>query len=170
MRYEIKVGSCDELDELAALWQQMLAHHRRVVSGRFPVRDAETSWARVRGDYAQWLRDGDAFLLIAREARSLRPLGYAVYMLEEPGATFDFGGPRGEVHSLAVADDARGLGIGSSLLETIRADLLERGVEYWSIGVLADNTDAQRLYQRLGFQPWNQSLLSSTRSRPDIPR
>lgn len=169
MRYEIEVGGAAELHELAPLWQQMLAHHRQVVGGEFPVRESSSSWVRARSQYARWLHDGKGHLLLAREEGSRRTLGYVVYTLEGPGTTFDFNGPRGDVDSLVVADSARGAGIGTALLERVRQDLVSRGVDYWSVGVLAANADAERLYRRLGFKPWNQSLLQSTRAFPDEP-
>lgn len=141
----------------------MLEHHRRVAGDHFPVRDPDDSWVRTRADYERWLLDGDAMLVIARDAASWRPVGYVLYVLTKSGATFDLGPLCGEVHSLVVDDEARGSGIGTELLEAVRSDLRDRGIDYWSVGVLAGNGDAERLYRRLGFQPWNHSLLASTR-------
>lgn len=100
------------------------------------------SWARTKADYERWLRDGEAKLLIARDVRTSRPVGYVLYLLTDSGATFDFGSLRGDIHSLVVDEKARGAGIGTRLLEAVRSDLLNRGIDYWSVGVLVDNVDA----------------------------
>jgi ribosomal protein S18 acetylase RimI-like enzyme len=151
MEVRVTPGGCAELDELGDLWRAMLEHHRRVAGSHFPVRDPDGSWARTRADYERWLLDGDAMLLIARDVRSWRPVGYVLYLLTESGGTFDLGPLRGDVHSLVVSDEARGAGIGTELLEAVRSDLRDRGIDYWSVGVLADNVEAERLYRRLGF-------------------
>lgn len=88
------------------------------------------------------MRDGEAKLLIARDVRTSRPVGYVLYLLTDSGATFDVGSLRGDIHSLVVDEKARGAGIGTRLLEAVRSDLLNRGIDYWSVGVLVDNVDA----------------------------
>ena len=164
MECEISLGSVAGVDELKPLWLQMLSHHRDLVGGQFPVHADEESWERVRRDYGDWLATETAILLIGRNSRSSEPLGYVVCRLRRGGATFDLGAVRGEIDSLVVDDHARGRGIGTALLEAVRASLDERGVSYWSIGVLARNTEAAKLYERVGFQPWTQELLASTRN------
>jgi GNAT superfamily N-acetyltransferase len=84
----------------------------------------------------------------------------AAWLAADP--TFDLGPVRGDVDSLVVRDVARGHGVGSALLESVRDALLTRGVSYWSIGILAHNPEAARLYQRVGFRPWSQALLAKT--------
>ncbi|MFZ0041929.1 MAG: GNAT family N-acetyltransferase [Solirubrobacteraceae bacterium] len=162
MEFEIALSGAADIDELKTLWLQMLSHHRNLVGGEFPVLDAERSWEQARRDYREWLASDAAVLLIARSEESAGPLGYAVCRLVGDGATFDLGAVRGDVDSLVVSDQARGQGVGTALLEAVRAELVDRGVAYWSIGVLAHNSAAARLYDRLGFRPWTQELLAST--------
>jgi ribosomal protein S18 acetylase RimI-like enzyme len=57
---------------------------------------------------------------------------------------------------------AGGQGVGTALLEAIRHRLVERGITYWSIGVLADNPRAAKLYERVGFRPFTLELLAIT--------
>jgi len=169
MDFRITAGTGAHVDVVADLWHQMLAHHRAVTGARFPMYDAEASWELARAAYHDWLSDGSAILMIATTPASSQPLGYVVCRLLASGPTFDLGPVHGEVDSLAVTDTARGSGIGTALLESVRTELLARGIAYWSIGVLADNTEAHELYRRLGFQPWTQTLLATTagdESRP----
>jgi ribosomal protein S18 acetylase RimI-like enzyme len=135
-----------------------------------PVRSAEDSWQHARREYREWLDDGAAILLLARNAGSSRLVGYLLCRLLEGGPTFDLGELRGEIDSLVVDDQSRGQGVGTALLEAARADLDSRGVSYWSIGVLAQNAEAARLYERLGFRPWTQQLLASVRAPLDATR
>jgi ribosomal protein S18 acetylase RimI-like enzyme len=160
---EIAAASAADIDELEPLWLQMLSHHRDLVGEEFPVHADEESWERVRRDYGDWLASDTAILLIARNVSSSEPLGYVVCRLRPGGATFDLGAVRGDIDSLVVDDHARGQGIGTALLEAVRASLNARGVSYWSIGVVARNTEAAKLYERIGFRPWTQELLASTR-------
>ena len=67
-------------------------------------------------------------------------------------ATYAADGPRAELAVLAVAADARGTGVGGSLIEAVAAVTLAGGVrELWLV-TTNDNLDALRLYQRHGFR------------------
>jgi ribosomal protein S18 acetylase RimI-like enzyme len=165
VQFEVTLGGALDIDELKPLWLAMLSHHRDLVGDEFPIRMAEPSWEQARRDYLDWLASDAAILLIARYRTSSEALGYAICRLVGGGATFDLGAVRGEVDSLVVRDRARGQGIGTALLEAVRVRLLDRGVSYWSIGVLAHNPEAAKLYERVGFRPWTQELLATTSQR-----
>jgi ribosomal protein S18 acetylase RimI-like enzyme len=64
-----------------------------------------------------------------------------------------------------VHDRARGRGVGTALLSAMRDRLVERGIDVWSVGVVSRNVEAVRLYERVGFRPWTQNLIASTRER-----
>jgi ribosomal protein S18 acetylase RimI-like enzyme len=165
VNFDIAAGGLAEIDELKSLWLQMLSHHRSLIDGALPIHTDEQSWERARRDYRDWLESEAAIVLIARSRPGSEPVGYAVCRLRPGGATFDLGAMRGEVDSLVVQDQARGRGIGTALLDGVRSSLLERGIGYWSIGVLADNAQAAKLYERIGFRPWTQELIATTRTR-----
>ncbi|HEX3801905.1 MAG TPA: GNAT family N-acetyltransferase [Solirubrobacteraceae bacterium] len=162
MEFEVAVGGVADIDGLKPLWLEMLSHHRALVGSEFPIRMPEPSWEHSRQDYLNWLTSDAAILVIARDRVSSESLGYAICRLLSGSATFDLGAVRGDVDSLVVHDSARGRGIGTALLEAVRASLVHRGVSYWSIGVLAHNPRAAELYERVGFRPWTQELLAST--------
>ncbi len=162
MAFEIVRGNSVDVDGLETLWLQMLSHHRALVDDEFPVHAADQSWELARSDYRDWLRNDTAILMIARPAASFELLGFALCRLVGGGPTFDLGPVRGDVDALVVCDLARGRGIGTALLESVRNDLSTRGIFYWSIGVLAHNSGAAKLYERLGFRPWSQALLAKT--------
>jgi RimJ/RimL family protein N-acetyltransferase/nucleotide-binding universal stress UspA family protein len=56
--------------------------------------------------------------------------------------------------AIVVADDWQNRGLGSELLERLVERAQEEGVERFTALVLADNTDALRLLQRLGDTVW----------------
>lgn len=58
------------------------------------------------------------------------------------------------------AEEARGAGIGTMLIEACRERLREQGVRYWAVAVVEDNADATRLYERVGFRPFYRQLLA----------
>jgi ribosomal protein S18 acetylase RimI-like enzyme len=160
MDIEIAPGSLPDVDALAPLWKTMVEHHRQVVAGQVPVRPAEDAWQRRRREYAAWLEDGTGLLFLARREGTDEVLGYAMCRLLPSGSTFDLGPVRGDVESLAVSPQARGAGVGTALLGAVRTELRRRGCTHWSISVAAANTDAVRLYERLGFLPWVNLMLA----------
>ena len=160
MNYEIVAGDVGDIDELQPLWLQMLSHHRILVCDKVPVHPDGESWKRARNAYSDWLAADSAILLIGRDRNDSSALGYVVCRLHPGGPTFDLGQMRGDVDSLVVHDRARGRGLGTALLAAVRTNLSDRGIAYWSIGVLAENMGAAKLYERVGFRPWTQELLA----------
>jgi ribosomal protein S18 acetylase RimI-like enzyme len=159
VQIEVREGNDADIQRLEPLWRAMLEHHRAIQGDSWPVRPPDESWRRRRQQYRTWLDDGTALLFVAESTDAAELLGYLVCLLVEPGSTFDLGLEYGNVDSLSVAPEARGGGVGGRLLEACRATLREREVAYWSIGVLAGNDGAQRLYERFGFAPWSHTML-----------
>jgi len=61
--------------------------------------------------------------------------------------------PDGElyIHMLGIDSSYRGKGIGTRLLEFAEKQARSRNIPRLSLGVVADNTGAKRLYERFGF-------------------
>jgi ribosomal protein S18 acetylase RimI-like enzyme len=150
-----------EVDRVELLWKSMVAHHREVVAGAFPVRDEEAAWQLRRAEYVDWLSSGDGTMLAAVPAgeTGAAPLGYAALMPNPVGPTWDLGGQVGEIESLVVAPEARGRGIGTALIEAARERFRARGLAYWSVAVVEANAGAVELYERAGFNPYYRQLL-----------
>ncbi|GAB5389668.1 MAG: hypothetical protein Alpg2KO_26360 [Alphaproteobacteria bacterium] len=68
---------------------------------------------------------------------------------------------RTELHDLAVAPDARGLGLGRALATELEAEARRRGLQHLhlKVGLYADYGPAQRLYISLGYQMDGRGLL-----------
>ena len=142
-----------ELDALEPLWIALHRHHRTVVpSAALLVDDDSVSWSRRRALYRDWLKTGDALVLVAR--RGGAPIGYAVAHLQDgPDDTFAVGARYAELYSLSVAPEARGGGVGSGLMDRLDERLAELGITDLSIAVMAANEDAIRFYRRRGLVP-----------------
>lgn len=77
-------------------------------------------------------------------------VGYAMTHRWYRGAA----GQRGlELHHLYVEADHRGVGVGRRLIEAVIARAVAQGCSFVSIGTAAENTAAQAIYRRIGFEP-----------------
>jgi len=62
------------------------------------------------------------------------------------------GAGEGDIQTIAVAEEARGHGLGRTLMQSLITEARKRGARTVFLEVRADNPGAQRLYQRLGFE------------------
>lgn len=151
-----------EVDRVEPLFRQLVAFHRDVAGEDWPVRSEEAAWAHRRAEYASWLGDGRARMLVAvpEEDENAAPFGYAVLSIKPSSASWDVGERIAELETLAVAEEARGEGIGSLLIEACRDRLRDEGITHWAVAVVEANADATRLYERVGFRPFYRQLLA----------
>lgn len=141
----------ERLGDLRELWLALHRHHRAIGSRPLVV-DDEASWHRRRALYDEWLRAGEAFILLAE--RGATPVGYAVVHLHDgPDDTFPLGARWAEIYSLSVDPSARRQGIGTRLLDEIDARLAARGIHDVAVSAMVENKAALRLYESRGFMP-----------------
>ncbi|MBS1891308.1 MAG: GNAT family N-acetyltransferase [Actinobacteria bacterium] len=147
---ELGVG---DVDLVEGLWKEMVGHHRELTGGTYPVRDTETAWRRRRGQYVEWLEGGEGHLyVVPGEEAAGAPLGYAFLRVGSSGPTWNLGDRVGDLESLSVTASARGLGIGTLLIEHCRERLRKLGATWWSVSVVSANEGAIDLYEREGFR------------------
>jgi ribosomal protein S18 acetylase RimI-like enzyme len=101
------------------------------------------SWEEAWSDLARTVREGVA--LIAEEDG--RAVGFVFCVLGDPGRK------TAHVTDIYVRPDARNKGIGRALLAGILEPARAAGLDHASLEVLIRNSDARRLYERLGFTP-----------------
>ena len=101
------------------------------------------TWEEAWEDLSQTIADGVA--LIAEDDG--RPVGFIFCVLGERGRK------TAHVTDLYVRPEARGRGIGRVLLAELVEPAREAGLGHVSLEVLVQNSDARRLYDRLGFVP-----------------
>ena len=99
------------------------------------------TWEDAWSDLAQTVREGVA--LIAEEEE--RAVGFVFCILGERGRK------TAHVTDIYVRPDARNKGIGRALLAGILEPARAAGLDHVSLEVLIRNSDARRLYERLGF-------------------
>jgi ribosomal protein S18 acetylase RimI-like enzyme len=154
----IRDAGLERLAELEPLWLSMRDHHASLAQDIAPARSGAESWRRRKDQYLRWLQGDKARLLIAE--REGRPVGYAMLTVHPGPSTWDIGERLVEIESLAVAEDARGQGIGAELLAAARSVAREVGAARLSLGVMHANERALRFYEREGFRPFYVELLS----------
>jgi ribosomal protein S18 acetylase RimI-like enzyme len=101
-------------------------------------------WDAVAEDVDETIREGVA--LVAEEGGEAAGYALASVIPETP--------IRGHLYDLYVRGRARGRGLGRSLIAEVAARLREQGVTHLSLDVAIANDDARRLYDRLGFFPY----------------
>ncbi|MFC0681272.1 GNAT family N-acetyltransferase [Lysobacter korlensis] len=115
-----------------------------------PVIDRRESWPRRRRLYDDILTRDGAFALVAR--MDGRAVGYAI--ADErlgPDDTWPTSDRIGEIHSLVVLREARGLGIGTALLDAAEARLYADGAATVLLEVVVGNESARDFYARRGM-------------------
>jgi len=108
-------------------------------------------WEAVAAEVEETISDG--VVLIAEDDGA--PVGYALASLvpETP--------IRGHLYDFFVLADARKRGIGVALVAELAKELRERGVTHLSLDVGVDNDGARRLYDRLGFFPYETFMVAA---------
>ena len=141
------------LDDLQPVWRALYEHHTALTPH---LRDREVpfeqAWQSRREIEREWLAsEPDSFVLAAQDAGGY--VGYA-FVRVRPGAgiaaSWRASDPLAELAILVVLPEMRGQGVGSMLLDTVKAKLGELGIEDMLIGVITTNTKAMRLYERRG--------------------
>jgi ribosomal protein S18 acetylase RimI-like enzyme len=152
---EITIELCgaDRVELVRELWLALHHHHQRVASFQPLVADDEQSWASRRELYLGRLVDESGFLAVTFDGSSRLVVGYAAVMIETgPDDTFPLGERYAELYSLAVAEQSRGRGIGTQLLDFVDRELDARGISALKVGVMLGNEDALRFYERRGLR------------------
>jgi ribosomal protein S18 acetylase RimI-like enzyme len=98
----------------------------------------------------------EGIALIAEDAASGDPLGFAIAHAETDAGTFLAKNARrvGRLTDLFVSEDARGRGIARALIAACEDHFRALGLRHMQIGVLARNARAQRLYEAAGYRDW----------------
>jgi ribosomal protein S18 acetylase RimI-like enzyme len=132
----IRPATKDDQELIRELWVEF--------EGERPAPDyLRESWEDAWSDLAQTVRSGVA--LIAEEEGSA--VGFVFCALGDRGRK------TAHVTDIYVRPDARNKGIGRALLAGILEPARAAGLEHASLEVLVNNSDARRLYERLGFTP-----------------
>jgi dTDP-4-amino-4,6-dideoxy-D-galactose acyltransferase len=137
-RPDIRSATASDIPALERIAETAHRDSRFYFDGRFEE-------AKVNDLYRIWIRKSvartfaDEVLTIDIEAV---PAGYVTLSMKETEA---------EIGLIAVADSARGGGIGRALVQAAISTTIQRGAKRLSVVTQGRNAAAQRLYQRAGF-------------------
>ena len=126
-----------------------------------PMRSPDALWQRRRANYLEWLENPGSFALIAEEESSGDAVGYSFVTLNPPFDAWDTGEPLAELESLAVTETWRRRGVGAALMRETHRHLRGLGVATLLIGVVHENADAIRFYEREGFSRFAVQLMGA---------
>ncbi|MCA9987278.1 MAG: GNAT family N-acetyltransferase [Anaerolineales bacterium] len=147
----ITKGRHELLAEIQPFWYALHDHHVAVAPFKGEPRTQAESWQRRRAEYEGWLAEPRAFFLVARVQG--QPAGYAFVRFEERhSATWQAAPEEVELETLAVLPAFRGSGVGTALVDRVRAEALQQGITTLSLIVIASNEGAINFYQAQGFQ------------------
>jgi ribosomal protein S18 acetylase RimI-like enzyme len=149
--YEISQGSAADIPKLKAAFLSLHDHHRGLSAVALTEPD-DRAWAERIRTYEQYFAEDRALLHLARIGG--RCVGYAFTVLHAGSDdTFPLGAGYGELYTLAVLPELRGLGIGTALLDVVDAALADAAIPNLTVAVMAQNEAAIRLYRRRGLVP-----------------
>jgi ribosomal protein S18 acetylase RimI-like enzyme len=149
----VERGSVDDVGPVADLWvdlaagQRAYGTHLESIGNRRAAAESVASAASTGG------------LVVARVAESSRSdaapgsdiVGFVTFGLETGRYEQDV--RRGVVYNLFVRGPYRDAGVGSRLLETAESALAASGADVVALEAMAANRDAQRFYERHGYEP-----------------
>jgi ribosomal protein S18 acetylase RimI-like enzyme len=151
---EIAAAGLERLDEIEGLWRAMHEYDAAVAAEArevAPFRGTADAWRRHRAEFERWMREGNAWLLVAE--RGGAAVGFAFFRIRESDGSFETGDRIGELEALSVEPELRRWGIGSLLMEEVEGHLAASGVRFIGLAVVAGNEDALRFYERWGMVP-----------------
>ena len=149
---ELGVG---DVDLVEGLWKEMVAHHREVTGGDLSgVRDPRTAWRDAARAVRRVARERRGLPLSSSPARGPRRRRSGTPSCgsarpARPGTSATGSGTWSRSRSTAAA---RGMGIGTELIEHCRERLRELGAQWWNVSVVSANEGAIDLYEREGFR------------------
>lgn len=106
---------------------------------------AESLSERFSSEWIQEHAAGAGQVVVAREVRTGRILGFAMARREQPC--------QGHLLALAVDHHHRGRGIGAALLRQVGTEMARSGAQCLCLEVRVDDPAAQAFYLRHGFHP-----------------
>jgi ribosomal protein S18 acetylase RimI-like enzyme len=134
MKYRIRTATPEDEQRICELFIEMLqtVYHTEDVEGYEP------------GCLDRYWINSDERILVAEDESVVAYLSVEVH--HEPETDYIY------LDDLAVTKDYRNLGIGSALIHEAEAYARETGIQHILFHVEKTNTEALRLYERLGYK------------------
>ena len=144
----VRRATIADVPALGELGAMLMRTHYEFDSSRFmaPGDDAEEGYAWFLGTQ---LHEADVVVFVAERAGEVA--GY-IYAGIEPLSWKELRDECGFIHDVVVHERGRGTGVASKLIEAAVEWLASRGMPRVMLWTAHPNTDAQRLFERLGFR------------------
>lgn len=137
-----------EEQDIPFLWEMLYASlHTR--EGEEPFEPESIHSSGLCKYVEGWGREGDfGYVAVDQQGKRLGSITLRLY--NDQNAGYGYVNAATPEMGMAVIDEARGIGVGTGLLQTALDEAKRRGIEAVSLSVDPDNK-AVRLYRRLGF-------------------
>jgi aminoglycoside 6'-N-acetyltransferase len=163
--FVIRPATPEDDEALVELQNASAVHHAAIDPDRWRVPTLEEERASRRHWHAAKPRD-EALVAVADG----RVIGMVELWLKRPRGPRGARIPRVKVDlGISVAPDWRGQGVGSALLEAAEDWARAHGAERMVLDLAANNTGAQRLYERLGYRVEGIAMDKPIEPDPDVP-
>jgi ribosomal protein S18 acetylase RimI-like enzyme len=141
-KIEYVFGNEALLDNIRFLWQSLNQYHLDL-SPCFKQDYVETNFEKRKAFFLKKAESAELRVDIAVDAVTKQNVAYCVSSIDEEKT--------GEIESIFVASNYRGLGIGDSLVRRVLAWMDEKGTISKIVEVAAGNEQAFGFYSRYGF-------------------
>jgi ribosomal protein S18 acetylase RimI-like enzyme len=141
--FTLLVLGADGLDRIAPLWEKLNQLHASQDSP-FAGQYQSQTFAHRKAELLAKAAVAPLRLVVARDARNARLLGYCVSTAQTGGT--------GEVESLFLDSECRGKGLGEALIQDALLWMDSIGVSKKKIAVYAGNEQVLGFYSKFGFQ------------------
>ena len=132
------------LDQTIPLRRKLYEHHE-VRSTHWPERFAAMNASTANKELLEALEKDAIRIDLARDTNTDEIVGYCISIIHED--------KRGEIASIYVESDYRGMNIGDGLMQRALCWLDERSLSGKILAVGAGNEEVFAFYSRYGFQP-----------------
>ncbi len=139
---------------ISALNADVQAVHAAAVPWQFKVPNAASF---PPAEVAALIADPDNLVFLAEVASE--PAGYAyAEVVRRPETWFSYAFEMVYLHHISVRPAHRRAGVGTALIDAVRAAANGIGIDLLALDVWSFNEDARAFFRREGFSPYNERL------------
>jgi ribosomal protein S18 acetylase RimI-like enzyme len=106
---------------------------------------------RLYAEVYQRVEQGDGAMWVV-ELEVSKIIGQLFISYSNGRSVLSNGNNRAYIYGFRIRPEYRNQGIGSTLMQVVEADLIQKGFHKITLNVAQDNPDALRLYKRLGYK------------------
>ena len=129
-------------------------HFRLIRSADLPALEWDGEYVHFRRLYADVYQRsvrGDGLMWVAEYAQA-KIVGQLFISFSNRSPNFFNEWKRAYIFGFRIRSEYRRQGIGSAMMDWVEHDLLDRGLQIVTLNVAQENTDALRLYKRIGYR------------------